>query len=104
VVTVVPERTVTDGVPGHEPLVLSVFVMVSDGLTTMTDASDGGLTTWVPPDVPCATAGVSSLEVGASSRDPLPEAPGARLPIVTVKPLSTTTTLSTSVLPVFVTA
>ncbi len=96
----------TDGAPGQAPVVLSVFVTVSDGLTTTTDASDGGLVTEVPVavTVPLAVAGVSLLVVSTELDETVADWPGPRSPTEIVVPLVSVTVIpETVVSPVFVT-
>ncbi len=101
-----PTRTVTVFWPGQDPESLTVFTMESEGLTTTTDASDGGLVTEVPVTVtvPVAVAGVSLLFVSTVLAEPLPLWPGARVPMEIVVPLVSVTVIpETVVSPVFVT-
>ncbi len=96
----------TDGAPGQPPLVLSVFVIESEGLTTSMDASDGGLVTEVPVagTVPLAVAEVSLSLVAGALDETVSDWPGPRVPTVMVVPFwSVTVTPVTVVSPLFVT-
>ncbi len=77
----------------------------SDELTTVTTTSDSVLLTVAPVEsVPEATAGVSVSATITTDVAPLPEAPGARLPIGMTTPASLTLMLLTASPPLFVTA